>query len=225
MKLSTFLFGVLVAVVMPTTAQAQAIEGAPDGYKLVWSDEFDGTALNEKNWSVEVSGSGGGNQELQFYRRENVSVENGNLVLKAKRENYEGKSFTSGRVNSNQKAAFKHGIIQAKIKFPQTANGLWPAYWMMGNDINKYGWPRCGEIDIVEMGHFNAISGHYAGWQDRYFSGTLHYGPSASYEDHQQNSQEFSSDKFSEIGSVEGDYHIFTMEWDGENLYMYYDFP
>lgn len=207
----------------PLTGAAQAIEGAPDGYKLVWSDEFDGTALNEQNWSVEVTGSGGGNQELQFYRRENVAVEGGNLVLTAKREDYQGKNFTSGRINSNQKAAFKHGIMQARIKFPMTANGLWPAYWMMGNDINKYGWPRCGEIDIVEMGHFNAITGSYAGWQDRYFSGTLHYGPSASNEDHQQNSQEFSREKFESIGAVEGDYHIFTIEWDDNYLYMYYD--
>ena len=213
----------LMAAVFPTAASAQAIESAPDGYKLVWSDEFDGTTLNEKNWTVEVSGNGGGNQELQYYRRENVSVADGSLVLTARRENYQGKSFTSGRINSNQKAAFKHGILQARIKFPQTANGLWPAYWMMGNDLNKYGWPRCGEMDIVEMGHFNAITGSYAGWQDRYFSGTLHYGPSASNQDHQQISQEFSKEKFGSIGAVEGDYHIFTVEWDGEYLYMYYD--
>lgn len=223
MKLSTILIAVLAAVVMPTTAQAQAIEGAPDGYKLVWSDEFNGTALNEKNWSIEVSGSGGGNQELQYYRRENVSVENGNLVLTAKRENYEGKNFTSGRINSNQKAAFKHGIMQAKIKFPKTANGLWPAYWMMGNDINKYGWPRCGEIDIVEMGHFNAITGKYAGMQEKYFSGTTHWGPDATAANHQQYSNEFEEATFAGMGAVEGDYHIFTMEWDGDYLYMYYD--
>ncbi|MBQ9230018.1 MAG: glycoside hydrolase family 16 protein [Prevotella sp.] len=223
MRISNILFGALLAVVIPTTASAQAIEGAPEGYQLVWEDNFDGTALNEKAWSIEVSGSGGGNQELQYYRRENVSVADGNLILTAKRENYQGKSFTSGRINSNQKAAFKHGIMQAKIKFPMTANGLWPAYWMMGNDINRYGWPRCGEIDIVEMGHFNAITGAYAGWQDRYFSGTLHYGPDATNEHHQQNSQEFSKDKFESIGAVEGDYHIFTIEWDENYLYMYYD--
>ena len=216
-------FTIFLMAAAPLTGAAQAIEGAPDGYKLVWSDEFNGTALDEKAWNIEVSGTGGGNQELQYYRRENVSVENGTLVLTAKRENYQGKNFTSGRINSNQKAAFKHGIMQARIKFPKTANGLWPAYWMMGNDINKYGWPRCGEIDIVEMGHFNAISGKYADWQDRYFSGTLHYGPSASNQDHQQNSQEFSRDKFAELGPVEGDYHIFTMEWNGDYLYMYYD--
>ena len=223
MKLYNILISALAAVVVPTTAVAQAIETAPDGYTLVWSDEFDGTALNEKIWNIEVTGSGGGNQELQYYRRENVSVEDGNLILTARRENYEGKAFTSGRINSNQKAAFKHGIMQAKIKFPKTADGLWPAYWMMGNDINRYGWPRCGEMDIVEMGHFKAITGEYAGWQDRYFSGTLHYGVSASNEDHRQLSQEFGKDRFESIDAVEGDYHIFTVEWDDTNLYMYLD--
>ena len=212
----TQLFALAMAA-LPLGAAAQAIEGAPDGYKLVWSDEFNGTALNEKNWNIEVSGAGGGNQELQYYRRENVSVADGNLVLTARRENFEGKAFTSGRINSNQKAAFKHGIMQAKIKFPKTANGLWPAYWMMGNDINKYGWPRCGEIDIVEMGHYNGINW---GLQDRYFSGTLHYGPSASNEDHQMNSQEFTRDQFNAMSPVEDEYHIFTVEWDGDYIYV-----
>ena len=221
------LLSVLMALAAPLTGAAQAVEpidGAPEGYSLVWQDNFDGTELNEKIWNIEVSGSGGGNQELQYYCRENVQVKDGNLVLTAKRENYQGKAFTSGRVNSNQKAAFKHGIMQARIKMPKTANGLWPAYWMMGNDINKYGWPRCGEIDIVEMGHFNAITGKYAGWQDRYFSGTTHFGPDASNEHHQQYSQEFDQDQFASMTPVQnGDYHIFTIEWDGDYLYMYYD--
>ena len=221
MRLSTILFCALCAAVAPTAATAQAIEGAPDGYSLVWQDDFNGTALNEQAWNVEVSGTGGGNQELQYYRRENVSVADGNLVLTARRENYQGKSFTSGRINSNQKTAFKHGIMQARIKFPATANGLWPAYWMMGNDINRYGWPRCGEIDIIELGHFNAITGQHAGKQDRYFAGTLHYGPDASNEHHQQISQDYLAPESNPV--TNGEYHIFTIEWDGSYLYMYYD--
>lgn len=99
-----------------------------------WADEFDAATLNEKLWNIEVNGNGGGNNELQYYRRENVKLgtdpNSGEkcLVLTARRENYQGKSFTSGRVNSLGKAAFKHGLIQARIKFPHTANGLWPAY-------------------------------------------------------------------------------------------------
>ena len=223
MKLNTFLLSTCLAAV-PLVGAAQASDYVPEGFKLVWQDDFNGTELDSRTWNIEVTGSGGGNQELQYYRRENVSVEDGNLVLTARRENFGGLSFTSGRVNSNQKTAFKHGLIQARIKMPKTANGLWPAYWMMGNDINRYGWPRCGEIDIVEMGHFNAITGSYAGWQDRYFSGTLHYGPSASNTDHQQYSQEFTRAQFESITPFENDeYHIITIYWDDYVLEMYYD--
>lgn len=225
MKLSTFVLCALSAAFVPAVASAQGIEGAPSGYSLVWQDEFNGTSLDERTWNIEVNGSGGGNQELQYYRRENVSVADGNLVLTARRENYEGKSFTSGRINSNRKTAFKHGVMQARIKFPMTADGLWPAYWMMGNEINRYGWPRCGEMDIIELGHAKAISGAYAGWQDRYFAGTLHFGPDATNEHHQQISQEFSQSKFQTLGPVEGDWHIFTVEWDDNYLYMYLDLP
>lgn len=209
---------------MCLSAVAQATTSAPAGYTLRWSDEFNGSALNEAAWTVEVNGNGGGNQELQYYRRENVAVgqdpKSGEncLILTARRENFGGKAFTSGRVNSLSKAAFKHGIIQARIKFPRTANGLWPAYWMMGNDMNKYGWPRCGEIDIVELGHFNGIN---AGTQDRYFGGTLHYGPNATAEGHQQYSQDYTAPESNPI--TDDEYHIITIEWDDANLYMYYD--
>ncbi|MBR1687474.1 MAG: glycoside hydrolase family 16 protein [Prevotella sp.] len=214
----------MMAAVGTTAAPAQTHDYVPDGFKLVWQEDFNGTQLDENTWTIEVSGSGGGNQELQYYRRENVSVADGNLVLTARREDFQGRSFTSGRINSKRKTAFKHGLIQARIKMPKTANGLWPAYWMMGNDMDRYGWPRCGEIDIVEMGHFNAITGVYAGWQDRYFSGTLHYGPNATNEAHQQYSQEFTREQFENIVPFENDeYHLLTVYWDNDVLEMYYD--
>lgn len=199
-------------------AAAEGTTEAPSGYTLRWQDDFNGSALNEKIWNIEVNGNGGGNQELQYYRRENVSVENSCLVLTARRENFGGKAFTSGRVTTQNKAAFRHGMIQARIKFPSTANGLWPAYWMMGNDMNKYGWPRCGEMDIVELGHANGIAN---GTQDRYFGGTLHYGPNATNQGHQQYSQEYTAPESNPI--TDGNFHIITVEWDDENLYMYYD--
>ncbi len=215
-KPSTLLSIALLSAV-PTLISAQVTD-MPTGYKMVWSDEFNGTQLDEKAWNIEVNGDGGGNQELQFYRRDNVSVADGNLVLTARRENYSNRSFTSGRINSRQKAAFKHGIIQARIKMPKTSNGLWPAYWMMGNDYSQVGWPRCGEIDIVEMGHFNGIAN---GTQDSYFAGTLHFGKSASNEDHQMISQDYTAPDSNKVAN--GDYHIITVEWDNNNLYMYYD--
>ncbi len=221
---SRILLPVLFAAAMPTAAAAQATDKAPAGYTLVWGDEFNDAALNENVWNIEVNGNGGGNQELQYYRRENVTMgtdpKSGEhcLVLTARRENYMGRSFTSGRVTTQNKAAFKHGIIQARIKFPRTADGLWPAYWMMGNDMNKYGWPRCGEIDIVELGHANGIKD---GTQDRYFGGTLHYGPDASAEKHQQIPIEYLAPESNPITNDE--YHIITVEWDDNNLSMYYD--
>lgn len=218
------LLPVLLATAMPLTAGAQAIDTPPSGYTLVWSDEFNADQLDETNWNIEVNGNGGGNQELQYYRRENVSMgtdpKSGEkcLVLTARRESFGGRSFTSGRVTTQNKSAFKHGMIQARIKFPKTKDGLWPAYWMMGNDMNKYGWPRCGEMDIIEMGHFNGINN---GTQDRYFGGTLHYGPDASNEHHQQLSQDYLASEDNPVSNDE--YHIFTVEWDDANLYMYYD--
>ncbi len=206
------------------SAFAEGMSEAPAGYTLRWQDDFNGTSLNEAIWNIEVNGNGGGNQELQYYRRENVSVEadptsgEGCLVLTARRENFAGKAFTSGRVTTQGKAAFRHGIIQARIKFPRTNDGLWPAYWMMGNDMNKYGWPRCGEMDIVELGHRNGINN---GTQDRYFGGTLHYGPNATAQGHQQYSQEYTAPESNPI--CNGEYHLITVEWDDTNLYMYYD--
>ncbi len=217
MNKTSRLLSLAMLMAAPVITHAQVTD-APAGYKLVWSDEFDGSALDEKTWNIEVNGDGGGNQELQFYRRDNVAVADGNLVITARRENYSNRAFTSGRINSRNKAYFKHGILQARIKMPRTANGLWPAYWMMGNDFGTVGWPRCGEMDIVEMGHFNGINN---GTQESYFSGTLHYGKSAANEDHQMISQDFTAPDDNKVEN--DDYHVFTVEWDDNNLYMYYD--
>ena len=117
-------------------AGTTAMAASPDktGYELVWEDNFDGDTLNRNHWNVEINGSGCGNAELQYYIDDtaNVAVRNGNLVLTARVQTYAGKEFTSGRVNTQGKVAFKYGIIEARIKFPRTANGLWPAFWMMG---------------------------------------------------------------------------------------------
>lgn len=214
MKKALFMLMMLVSL----GAAAQLPPPLPSGYTKVWGDEFNGTELDEKAWNVEVNGDGGGNQELQYYRRQNVAVRDGNLVITARRESYNGRSFTSGRINSREKVAFKHGWMQARIKFPKTANGLWPAYWMMGNDYGKVGWPRCGEMDIIELGHQNGIKN---GTQDRYFMGTLHYGPSAANTDHQQQSRDITVANDKAI--CDGNYHVLSVEWDDTKIRMYYD--
>lgn len=212
-RISTFM---LSALALPLSLSAQTTT-PPTGYKMVWSDEFNGTSLNTKVWNIEENGNGGGNQELQYYRKENVAVKDGNLVLTARRESYNNKQFTSGRINSRDKAYFKHGIIQARIKFPKTANGVWPAYWMMGNDYGKVGWPRCGEIDIVETGNAEGIKN---GTQTRHFGATLHWGTSAGA-NHKQYGTSYLAPENNPLQNDE--YHIITTEWNGKFLSMYYD--
>lgn len=218
---SRFLICALLGASCVTPASAQQLgSGETDGYRLVWQDLFDGTVLHAERWNIEVNGSGGGNNELQYYtdRPENVRVGddgrgNGCLILTARRENYLGKAFTSGRVNTKNLFCFTHGKIEAAIRFPSTANGLWPAFWMMGNDYDAVGWPRCGETDIVEMGHQSAFG---PGTQDRFFNGACHWGPSwpnASY----------AKDSTKAYSLQDGEFHLFTLVWDETSYRMYVD--
>lgn len=222
MKDSVITLSLLLMLSAPTAFGQSSQEGTgeTDGYVLVWQDLFDGDELNELRWNIEVNGAGGGNNELQYYtdRATNVHVGddgkgNGCLILTAHRESYGGKSFTSGRVNSKNLVAFKHGKIEAAIRMPKTANGLWPAFWMMGNDYDAVGWPKCGETDIVEMGHQNAFA---AGNQEKYFNGAMHWGqgwPNASY----------ARDTTKSYSLQDGEFHIFTAIWDENSMSMYID--
>lgn len=117
-------------------------------YNLVWSDEFDGSELDNTVWDYNIGGNGWGNNELQYYtnRHENVRVEDGFLKIEARLEHYENREYTSGRILSKGKKFFKYGRIESRISFPG-GKGTWPAFWMMGN---QGGWPACGEIDIIE---------------------------------------------------------------------------
>ncbi|OJF17292.1 MAG: 1,3--beta-D-glucan 3-glucanohydrolase [Bacillaceae bacterium G1] len=139
----------MVATLFPASSSSAA-------YTLVWSDEFNGTSINTNNWTFEIgTGSNGwGNNELQYYtsRPENARIENGNLVIEARRESYGGMNYTSARLKTQGKKSFKYGRIEARIKLPK-GQGLWPAFWTLGADIGSVGWPRSGEIDIME--HIN----------------------------------------------------------------------
>lgn len=195
-----------------------ALAAHPDktDYELVWEDDFNGDRLNRDDWNIEVNGSGCGNAELQYYidDEKNVAVRDGNLVLTARVQSCENKDFTSGRINTQGKVAFTYGIVEARIKLPLTANGLWPAFWMMGNDIKENGWPRCGEIDILEMGHADGIA---AGKQDRLFNGAMHWGESAT--EHIQAVGVHTSD----YSLQDGEYHVFTLLWTRDKIEMYVD--
>ncbi|HKU77264.1 MAG TPA: family 16 glycosylhydrolase [Pyrinomonadaceae bacterium] len=133
---------------------SQPPAGAPPGFSnLVWSDEFNGSSINSANWGFDLGAGGWGNNELQNYtnRSENARISNGMLVIEARRENLGGSAFTSARMKTQGKQSF--GIntwVEARIDAPQ-GQGVWPAFWMLGNSISTVGWPSCGEIDIMEI--------------------------------------------------------------------------
>jgi Glycosyl hydrolases family 16 len=128
--------------------------GAPPGFgRLVWSDEFSGSSISSANWGFDLGNSGFGNNELQNYtsRSENARIANGMLVIEARRESLGGSAYTSARLKTQGKQSF--GIntwVEARINAPE-GQGIWPAFWMLGNSISTIGWPSCGEIDIMEI--------------------------------------------------------------------------
>jgi len=169
-------------------------------WQLVWQDEF--TNSISADWNFEVNGNGGGNNELQFYRAENASVQNGNLVITAKQENYNGKSYTSARMTTQGKKYWKYGKIEARIAVP-SVQGIWPAFWMLGESISSVGWPKCGEIDIME--HVNTGNTNY---------GTIHWNSDANtHVDYGSNTQ---------VNDIT-QYHIYTVEWDANLIKWFVD--
>lgn len=197
---ATIAFSGMYIVGIDSTKEVQA-----DGeYKLVWSDEFDGTELNRNNWTVEVNGNGGGNNELQYYvdNTKNLEVSNGTLKIHALRENYANKSYTSGRINSKGKQEFKYGKIEARMKLPRFS-GIWPAFWTLGANYNTVGWPKCGEMDIME-----AINDNNAVFAN------LHW----SY----KNTQADTKGKTYDVGD-RTQWHTYGMEWDENSAAFYVD--
>lgn len=169
-------------------------------WQLVWQDEF--TNSISSDWNFEVNGNGGGNNELQYYRAENASIQNGNLVITAKQENYLGKTYTSARMTTQGKKYWKYGKIEARIAVP-SVQGIWPAFWMLGESIGALGWPKCGEIDIME--HVNTGNTNY---------GTIHWNSDANtHVDYGGNTQ---------VNDIT-QYHTYSVEWDANAIRWYVD--
>ena len=136
-----------------------AAESPKHGWKLVWHDEFnqpDGSAPDPAKWTVLTGGNGWGNHELEYYtsRPANVEIRHGRLVIHARRETFTGpdhvtREFTSARLQTRGHFSQTYGRFEARIRIPR-GQGMWPAFWMLGDDIGKVGWPADGEIDIME---------------------------------------------------------------------------
>jgi beta-glucanase (GH16 family) len=196
MKRSFKLPLLLTAVMALTGSVSQA-----QNWQLVWQDEFNGSI--GPDWVFETgTGSGGwGNNELQYYRRENATIENNQLVITARQESFGGMNYTSARMKTQGRKSWTYGKIEARIAMP-SFTGSWPAFWMLGSNITSLGWPSCGEIDIME--HVNT---------DPNVHGTVHWtGTNGSYASYGSNTPV----------SVTG-YHVYSIEWDASAIRWFVD--
>ncbi len=197
---------VQVKVSIPTVGYSTPTSYA--GLSLVWQDEFDGTTLNASNWEYEFGGSGWGNNELQYYQEQNTVVEDGLLIIKAKRESVGGKIYTSSRIITQDKYDFKYGRVDIRAKLPK-GQGIWPALWMLGANFSTLGWPKCGEIDIVEM-----IGGT---GNDNKVYGTVHWDNSGSHAQYGGSQSLTNGQLFAD------EFHVFTIVWDASFITWYLD--
>lgn len=173
------------------------------GYNLVWADEFDGPTLNTSDWTFEMGDGcpdlcGWGNNELQYYRDDNTSIVNGHLVITAKRQNYANRDYTSSRLITKGKRQFKFGRIDIRAALPE-GQGLWPALWMLGTNIDAVGWPACGEIDIMEL----------AGNLPNRVLGTVHFK-----NDQGQHQYITQSKYLSGNANFQDEFHVFSINWE-----------
>jgi len=179
------------------------------GYSLVWADEFDGTELNMSNWSYDVGRGdwGWGNNELQYYQSgtKNAQVKNGKLIITARKETVGDAEYTSARIKTQGKKSFTHGRIDIRAKLLK-GQGLWPALWMLGENITSVGWPACGEIDIMEM----------VGQTPNKVYGTAHWGtqPPSTWK---------SKEYFLPSGNFSDEFHVFSIIWVKDKIQWYVD--
>ena len=188
-----------------------------DGYEMVWNDEFEGTEIDASKWSYDLGDGcqisqdlcGWGNNELEYYtdRAENSFVQDGNLVIKAIREIpfFQGQhQYTSARMVTKNKGDWKYGRVDVRAKLP-FGQGLWPAIWMLPTDNVYGGWPKSGEIDIMEN----------IGSEPNKVFGTIHYG----HDFWRFNSQGIELEE----GTFADDFHIFTLLWNEECIQFQMD--
>ena len=174
-----------------------------EGFRLLWAEEFDGDELSKSDWNRETHEKGWVNNELQEYlpKEEYAYVKDGMLVIQPVKD---GDKYYSGRINTQKKHSLTYGRIEARIKVP-TGRGIWPAFWMMPDDESYYGtWPKCGEIDIMEV----------LGDNTKRLHGTLHFG-----EPHTQLHRTYDLKE----GDFSSDFHVFAIEWEPDEIRWYVD--
>lgn len=195
---------------LPTDNGGYTTPASYPGYTLAWSDEFTGTSIDPNAWNQEIgNGTGGwGNNELEYYTNspKNTFVSNGNLIIEARKEAIGGFNYSSGRMTTQNKKTFKFGRIDIRAKLP-VGKGIWPALWMLGNNISSVGWPSCGEIDIMELiGTFPAR-----------VHATMHWKPVSGTNTSNGGNFNLPSGDFSQA------FHVYSMVWTQDTIKCYVD--
>lgn len=190
----------LLLLLIGTSALAQ------NARKLVWEEKFKGRKLNEKTWNFEMGDGcpnicGWGNNERQQYTQDNHKVRKGMLTIEARKEP-DGR-YTSTRITTAGKKEFQYGRVECRAKLP-VGQGIWPAFWMLGSDIKTVGWPKCGEIDILE----------YVGKDPHQVYTTLHTPD--GHGDHAHS-------KKTEFATIEEGFHVFAVDWTKDKMDFFVD--
>ncbi len=199
------------AALPPVPAATSESIAVPKGARLVWADEFESGRLPDpKRWSYDTSRNREGwyNQELQYYaanRAENARIENGRLVIEARRErlssqsDYGGQDYSAARLLTRGLASWTYGFVEVRAKLA-CGKGLWPAIWLLGTD-NKAGWPHLGEIDVMEM----------VGWDPQTIHGTIH----TSAYNHAQHTQKGATTQVADACTA---FHSYQLDWNKDRI-------
>lgn len=197
----------------PGPAPAPAIpvgSSKPLAWRLVWSDEFSGSAgssIDDRKWAFDIGGGGWGNQELQTYTNRTSNVRqngHGQLEIVARAESFDNRDYTSGRIHTAKRFTQRYGRFEARIRVP-SGNGIWPAFWLLGDDLDRAGWPACGELDIMEVVRDFSVA-----------HGSAH-GPGYS------SGKELTATHKLASGSLADDFHIYAIEWEPNEVRWYVD--
>lgn len=177
----------------------------PKERKLVWQEEFNGSVLNEKVWNFEIGDGcpnicGWGNNEKQIYTKDNHALKDGHLVISVKKD---GDRYTSTRITTAAKKEFQYGRMEVRAKLP-VGKGIWPAFWMLGSNISKVGWPKCGEIDILE----------YVGREPGKVFTSLHT---------QDSHGNTINTKKTDFNTIEEGYHLYAVDWTKDKIEFFVD--
>ena len=209
----------LKTIILLTSLFMSGVASTLKSQTLVWQDNFDSATLNSNYWTYDFGdacdrapGCGWGNSELQYYtsRTQNVRIDNGNLVIEARKENFGNSNFTSGRIKTEGRIHFMYGTVEARIKLPDVKNGLWPALWTLGT-VGEV-WPQIGEIDIMEMGSQAAIQANLA---NEHITGATHWNNGGNRGD--------TVSSYNNPTDLSAGYHIYKLVWTDKLITMYID--